>query len=443
MAALFIAIVGPALPALREHFGVTERSIAWVFNIFVLCNLLGLPLMAKLADVLDRRLVYTANVLLFGVGALVVALAPSFPVLLVGCGVQGLATSGILPVASAVVGDTFPPEKRGRALGILGAVFGLAFIIGPIIAGIFLATLGWSWLFMINLPVAVIVAVLAYRTLPSTRTDAKRQVDWLGILVLGAMLVSLAYGVNQLDAQALGASLLSLRVWPALLIAALLLPVFVWIENRTPEPLLRLGLFQNRQVVLACLFSAGAGLTEAAFVFFPALAIAAFDVTKSAASYMLLPLVFAVAVGSPVAGRILDRVGSRAVVFAGTLLLTLGLGLVGFFPTEQLFFYAGSVGIGLGLSCLLGSSINYILLNEARVNERTVAQGVSTLGISIGQLLGGALIGAVAASSPNVVPGFARAFLSIAVVAFLLVFLSLGLKRRGLEHAARAQQQVE
>src|SRR5690606_27354039 len=190
----------------------------WVFNIFVLCNLLGLPLMAKLADVLDRRLVYTANVLLFGVGALVVALAPSFPVLLVGCGVQGLATSGILPVASAVVGDTFPPEKRGRALGILGAVFGLAFIIGPIIAGIFLATLGWSWLFMINLPVAVIVAVLAYRTLPSTRTDAKRQVDWLGILVLGAMLVSLAYSVNQLDAQALGASLLSLRVWPALLI---------------------------------------------------------------------------------------------------------------------------------------------------------------------------------------------------------------------------------
>lgn len=287
------------------------------------------------------------------------------------------------------------------------------------------------------------MAVLAYRTLPSTRTDAKRRVDWLGILVLGAMLVSLAYGVNQLDAQALGASLLSLRVWPALLIAALLLPVFVWIENRTPEPLLRLGLFQNRQVVLACLFSAGAGLTEAAFVFFPALAIAAFGVTKSTASYMLLPLVFAVAVGSPVAGRMLDRVGSRAVVFAGTLLLTLGLGLVGFFPTEKLFFYAGSVGIGLGLSCLLGSSINYILLNEARVSERTVAQGVSTLGISIGQLLGGALIGAVAASSPNVVPGFARAFLSIAVVAFLLVFLSLGLKRRGLEHAARAQQQVE
>lgn len=440
MAALYIAIVGPALPALREHFGVSERSIAWVFNIFVLLNLLSLPLMARLADVFERRLVYTGNVLLFGLGAVVVAFAPTFPILLVGCGIQGMATSGILPVASAVVGDTFPPEKRGRALGILGAVFGLAFIIGPIIAGIFLATLGWSWLFLINVPIALIVAVLAYRTLPATKTSAAGRVDVLGIVVLGVLLVCLAYGVNQLDAQHLGRSFLSLRVWPALLIAAVLVPVFIYVERRTPEPLVRPGLFQNRQVVLACLFSAGAGLTEAAFVFFPALAIAAFGVTKAAASYMLLPLVFAVAIGSPVAGRMLDRIGSRMVVFFGTLLLTIGLGLVAFFPADLLFFYTGSVAIGLGLSCLLGSSINYILLNEARVNERTIAQGISTLGISIGQLFGGALIGAVAASSADSVLGFARAFLFIAGAAFLLMLLSFGLKRRAQEKATQHVQ---
>jgi EmrB/QacA subfamily drug resistance transporter len=433
MAALDIAIVGPALPALREHFGVTERTVAWVFNVFVLLNLLGVPLMAKLSDVFGRRTVYTVDVLLFGVGSVVVASAPSFEVLLVGRGVQGLATSGIFPVASAVVGDVFPPERRGRALGILGAVFGLAFIIGPILAGILLSVLSWPWLFLINLPLGAGIAVAAWRTLPTSRPDARRQVDWGGIALLGTLLVSLAYGINQVDTEALGASLTSLRVWGALGLAAVLLPAFIWWEARAPEPLVRLGLFRSRQVVLAGLLAAGAGLTEAAFIFFPGLAVAAFGVTKSTASFMLLPLVGAVAVGAPVAGRLIDRVGARTVVLGGTTVLTVGLATVGLVPDERVFFYGGSVAIGLGLSCLLGSAIGYILLNAARVTERTVAQGVSTLFISIGQLTGSALIGAVATSEAGAVAGYGQAFLVIAGVAALLAVASLGLKSRAAE----------
>lgn len=442
MAALDIAIVGPALPALREHFGVTERTVAWVFNVFVLFNLLGVPVMAKLSDVLGRRAVYTTDVLLFGVGSLVVALAPSFEVLLVGRGLQGLATSGIFPVASAVVGDTFPPERRGRALGILGAVFGLAFILGPILAGVLLGVLGWPWLFLINLPFAALIAALAFRTLPTSRPAAGTRVDWAGMVVLGLGLVSLAYGINQLDTQSLGASFLSPRVWPALLAAAVLLPLFVWVERRAPDPLVRLGLFQSRQVVLAGLLAFGAGLTEAAFIFFPALAVAAFGVTKSAASFMLLPLVFAVALGSPVAGRLIDRLGSRTVVLGGTLVLTAGLLVVALAPDVRAAFYGGSVLIGLGLSCLLGSAISYILLNEARVSERTVAQGISTLCISIGQLLGSALIGAVAASRLDAVAGYGQAFLTIAAVAFCLALASLGLKRKASELDAAAARKA-
>ena len=437
MAALDIAIVGPALPALREHFGVTERTVAWVFNVFVLLNLLGVPLMTKLSDVFGRRTVYTVDVLLFGVGSLVVASAPSFEVLLVGRGVQGLATSGIFPVASAVVGDVFPPERRGRALGLLGAVFGLAFIVGPILAGILLGLLGWPWLFLINLPLAVGIAAAAWRTLPTSRPEERRRVDWAGIAVLGVLLVSLAYGINQVDTEALGASLAAPRVWGALLLAVVLLPVFVARERRAPEPLVRLGLFRSRQVVLAALLAAGAGLTEAAFIFFPGLAVAAFGVTKSTASFMLLPLVGAVAVGSPVAGRLIDRLGSRTVVLGGTSLLALGLVCVGGVPDDRAFFYGGSVAIGLGLSCLLGSAIGYILLNEARVTERTVAQGISTLFISIGQLTGSALIGAVATSEAGAVDGYGQAFLVIAGIATVLAVAALGLKGRHSElHAA-------
>lgn len=434
MAALDIAIVGPALPAIRETFDVDERSIAWVFNTFVLFNLIGLGLMAKLSDVFGRRLVYTVDVLIFGAGSLVVALSPSFEVLLVGRAMQGIAASGIFPVASAVIGDTFAPERRGRMLGILGSVYGVAFIIGPIIAGILLQV-GWPWLFGINIPLAVLIAVLGYRKLPATRRPGAKQLDWTGIGVLAVMLGSLAYGINQVDTTAFIASVSSLAVWPFLLVALVLLPVFIWNERRAADPLLRLSLFQNRQVVLAALLAGGAGMTEAAFIFFPALAVAAFGVTKSTASFMLLPLVFAVAIGSPLAGRVLDRVGSRAIVLIGSTCLAIGLALVGLFPAEKMVFYGGSVFIGFGLAALLGSALSYILLNEARAEERTVAQGISTLAISIGQLMGGALIGAVAASGDEAVAGYAGAFLTISAIALVLTLLALGLKKRVVELA--------
>ena len=429
MVALDIAIVGPALPAIQESFGVSERAIAWVFSMFVLFNLVGLPLMARLADVYGRRLVYTVDILFFGVGSLVVALSPSFAVLLIGRAVQGVAASGIFPVASAVIGDLFPPEKRGRMLGVLGSVYGVAFIIGPIIAGLLLSV-GWPWLFLINLPVAFIVGGIGYRTLPSTRRSEARRIDWGGIVTLGALLASLAYGINMINTEAFIGSITSLSVWPFLLLAGVLLPIFLYVERRAPDPLLRLSLMKSRQVALAGLLAAGAGMAEAAFIFFPSLAVSAFAVTKSVGAYMLLPLTFAVAIGSPLAGRVLDRVGSRAIVLAGAACMTLGLGLLGVFPTELAFFYGGTILVGLGLAALLGSALSYILLSESRVGERTVAQGIITLFISIGQTIGAPMIGAVVASEAGAVTGYARAFLTIAGVALVLTVLAFGLKKR-------------
>src|SRR5512143_526119 len=121
MGALDIAIVGPALKVMREFFGVDDRAGAWIFTIYILFNLVGTPLMAKLSDRFGRRSIYTLDVLIFAAGSLVVSLAPSFAWVLVGRAVQGLGAGGIFPVASAIIGDTFPADKRGAALGIIGA----------------------------------------------------------------------------------------------------------------------------------------------------------------------------------------------------------------------------------------------------------------------------------------------------------------------------------
>lgn len=429
MAALDIAVVGPALPAIGEHFGLSERALPWVFNTFVLFNLMSVPLMSKCADVLGRRRIYLTVVSIFALGSVVVAASPTFTVMLGGRALQGLAASGIFPVASAVVGDTFPRELRGRALGILGAVFGIAFIIGPILGGVLLL-FGWQWLFTINVPLAAIVFMGGLRYLPHLIESQKRKFDVLGMLLLGGMLGVLAYGVSQLDTSDLWKSLSSPEIWPAFILVLILLPIFIRIERVAEDPVVRPGLFRNRQIMFAALIAGGAGMSEAAFIFFPALASEAFGVSHSNASFMLLPMVCAVAIASPIAGRVLDRVGSKTIVLCGSGLMTAGLVMVGQWGMQAAMFYLGSTLMGAGLAALLGPALAYILLNESREEERTVSQGVITVFISIGQLTASAFIGAVAASGDGGPQGFQSAILIIAGIGLLLTLLSTGLKRK-------------
>ena len=443
MGALDIAIVAPALPSIQKFFGVGDRALTWTFTVYVLFNLIGTPLMAKLSDLFGRRSIYVLDVTLFALGSLVVALSPSnlFAVLLAGRALQGLGAGGIFPVASAVIGDTFPPEKRGSALGLIGAVFGLAFLVGPILGGIILSFTGWEWLFIINLPIALVVIFMGLKLLPSTRPETQRPFDTLGMLTLGILLASLAYGLNQIDTQNFIGSLTSLNVWPFLLGAIVLIFVFVQFEQNAEDPILNLRLFKSRQTVLASFLSAGAGLGEVGMVFIPSLAVAAMPaiINKHTASYLLMPVVLAMAVGSPLVGRLLDKFGSKAVVLAGTVLLSIGMLMLSnssWTSVLWLFITAATV-IGFGLSSLLGAPVRYIMLNEASTADRTSAQGLIALFTSVGQLTSSALVGAVAASMGGGVTGYGTAYLVIGVIAAVMVVLSLGLKSREQEVAHR------
>ena len=432
MAALDIAIVGPALPVIQQSYGVGERAIAWVFAIYVLFNLIGTPLMAKLSDISGRRSIYLFDVLLFALGSLIVTVAPNFELLLVGRAIQGLGAGGIFPVASAVIGDTFPLEKRGVALGLIGAVFGIAFLIGPILGGLLLI-FGWRWLFVINIPIALLIIALGYRLLPSQGARERQPFDWVGMGLLTVILAAFAYGLNQLDSGDGFSGLLSSSVWPFLLVALLLLPLFIMVERRAVDPIIRLSLFGSRQVNLAAALSAGAGLSETAVVFIPALLVAAFGYSSSTASFLLLPMVLAMAIGSPASGRALDRVGSRLVVLIGTFLIGIALLLEALFPTSLVVFFLFSALFGVGVAILLGASLRYIMLNEASAAERASAQGIITLFTGVGQLFGSVLIGAIASSGGGGVAGYSTGLMFVAIVMLLLAVASLGLKSRGQE----------
>ena len=150
MGALDISIVGPAIPSIEKALQIGDRYSGWIFSIYVLFNLIGISLFARLSDIYGRRNIYVLALSIFALGSVIVSFTTNFQWLLVGRAVQGFGASGIFPVASALVGDLFPVEKRGRILGMIGAVFGLAFLIGPFIAGVLLHYFSWNFLFIIN-----------------------------------------------------------------------------------------------------------------------------------------------------------------------------------------------------------------------------------------------------------------------------------------------------
>jgi len=441
MGALDIAIVGPALPAIRSYFNVSDRALSWIFSLYVLFNLIGTPLMAKLSDQFGRRSIYIIDVSIFAIGSLVVALSTNFSLVLVGRAIQGFGAGGIFPVASAVIGDTFPTEKRGSALGLIGAVFGLAFLIGPILGGVILSFASWKWLFLINIPIALLVIFLSIRILPTTRNQTSKRFDWLGMIIIAVILASLSLAINQLDIQNFFTSLLSLQVLPLFLVFIVLLLILPSIEKRAENPIIPLSMFNRSQLRLSYVLSAGAGFSEAGMVFLPLLAVVSlskYGIRQENASWMLMPVVLALAIGSPLVGRLLDKLGSRIVILVGTITTTIGMTLLGLFSSNLILFIVSGVLIGLGLSTLLGAPLRYITLNEAKVSERSVAQGVISIFTSSGQMLGGALIGAIAASRTQTMgaaAGYSLAFLIMGIICLILVGIAFMLKNRAAEQS--------
>ncbi|HEX6989610.1 MAG TPA: MFS transporter [Bacillota bacterium] len=469
MGALDIAIVGPALPSIERDLAIDARRSAWLLTIFVLFNLVGTPLLARLSDLFGRRKVYALAVGLFGAGSGLAAASGSLAVLLAGRAVQGFAAGGMFPVATAVIGDVFPVERQGRALGMLGAVFGLAFLLGPVLGGLLLP-FGWPWLFWINVPIAVLVALRALRVLPADGkargargreraqdaaggqdvggaqdpreaedSPSRRGATWAaggaapfdlaGLVWLTAGLTALALGTNAIDAERFGASLVSPQVAPVLAAAVVALGLFWRREAQAPDPLVNPDVLRNRALVIANLLAAVAGVVEAGIVFVPSLLVAAFAVAPATASFMLLPAVLAMAVGSPVTGRLLDRFGARPVVLAGSLILGLGLLAVRWTTGFLWALLAAGVVVGIGLSSLVGAPLRYIVLQEASQSHRASAQAVNTLFRSVGRMVGSALLGAMIASRAGSLGGYHLAFDAVAVVVLLGAVVSRGLPR--------------
>jgi len=429
VAALDIAIVGPALPAIGDTYGVGSRLLSWVFSVYVLFYVVGAPLLAKLSDRIGRRGVFAQSLGLFAVGSLLVAAAPTFEVLLVGRAIQAFGAGGIFPVASAVIAETVPEERRGRTLGLIGAVFGLAFLLGPLLGGLLLRW-SWRWLFLVNVPIAAVLIVAGLRRLPSDAAARPRAFDAAGAATLALALAGAVWSLSQVDAPNLPASLASIRIWPVLVVAILAAAAFWIVEKRAADPVLHPDLFRSRQLRVVGAIALAAGIVEAGMVFLPEIAVLGFGVSSSAASLMMLPLVLTLAVGAPIAGQLLDRNGARPVIQSGLMLTIIGLALYAWLPLNLAGFYAAGAAIGFGLSALLGAPLRYVTLQEAGPERRGAGQGLLTLCVSVGQLLGAAIVGGIVGSSATELGGYRHALLTLAFACAIALVLSRSLHGR-------------
>ncbi|NVO19341.1 MAG: MFS transporter [Bacteroidetes bacterium] len=443
MGALDISIVGPAIPSIEQTILVDHKSLSWIFSIYVLFNLIGVSLLAKLSDLYGRRSIYILSVSIFAIGSLVVAMSDNISVLLLGRAIQGFGSSGIFPVASATIGDIFPAAKRGKALGMIGAVFGMAFLIGPVIAGLMLKFFTWNSLFLINLPIAMIIIVFSIRLLPSHKAKVIPHFDWPGMVIIAILLSSFAYGINSIELERGVAGILSTHVLPFFVITFISLFVFIYLEKRSPAPVVKIQLFDVRQIRIVGAVALGAGMLQSVTIFVPEMAVFVFKVTSSKAAFMLVPFVVAVAIGAPVAGRMIDKVGSRAIVIAGLFFSATGLFMLFLAGNVLMLFYAGGVLMGLGTSMLQGSSMRYIMLNEVRPEDRALGQGIITLFTSVGQMSGATLIGIIVASKLNKLEGYDTAYVVISVLAFMVMALSFLLKSRKAELEAASKTLAE
>lgn len=414
MGALDIFIVAPALGAIQAGLHTTARTVTWSFTAYTLVLVVTQPLVGKLSDRLGRRWVYIACVLAFGLGSAICATSTAFGPFIIGRGLQALGAGGILPVASAVIADTFPMARRGAALGIVGSVFGVAFIVGPLVGGALTGGLrlgplvtGWRSIFLVNPPLAALIVLLAIRTLPlRTSHPTKRMTfDWYGAALLALILFCLVFGLTQLDFSRPVANFTNEAAVPIILIGLALCFPFWLNEQRVADPIVAPRVFRRPQLILAMLLSIGAGIVTTSIVFVPQLVEAELHVTKpGAGGFDLIWVALTLTLGTPITGRLIDRVGSRAVLLLGGAMTASALAALLLFGSSDAGIVISLLLLGLGLSTFVGTPLRYIVVNEAPPDRRASSLAVLTVCNSVGQTivlpLGGALIASAIATVP-------------------------------------------
>jgi EmrB/QacA subfamily drug resistance transporter len=442
MVVLDIAIVNVALPSIKVDLGFSQEDLQWVISAYALVFGGFLLLGGRAADLLGRRRLFLAGLVVFTLASLLAGLAWSEASLIGARALQGLGAAVISPAALSILSTTFREgRERNIALGVWGAVGGFGAAAGVLLGGVLTEALSWSWIFFVNVPVGVLAFVLAPRLLDESRDATIRSFDATGGVLVTAGLSLLVYAITQTGTYG-WTSARTLGVGAAALV---LLAAFVWWERRHAEPLMRFGILRTKTVAGANV--GGLILGTATFSMFLMLTlymqqVLGYSPMKTGVGYLAVAV--SAIVWSGVAAQLTTRIGVKPVLVTGMSALTGGLvyftqvSVDGSYLTDLLPGFL-LVGLGLGFSFV---PISIAALAGVHSEEAGLASGLFNTSQQIGGALGIAALSTIATSRTSdalaagaalpsaLVHGFTGAFVVGAGIAAIGVLAALTLIRR-------------
>lgn len=432
MGQLDASIAQLLLPTLQSTFKVSLAAVSWVSLTYLLVLAATLPIFGRIADLIGRKFLYVFGFVVFIAGSALCGFAASLALLIAARVIQAIGAAMLQANSVAIVSAAAGPKRRGHALGIQGAAQALGLSAGPAFGGLLIQTLGWRWVFWLNVPVGIAGALLATFILPRTRhlVRGDARFDWLGAALLAPALVLVLFGV--VTAPDGGTALrLALGLMAA---GAALLFAFVRHERGTPHPLLNLSLFRSAA------FSAGntAGLIAYALLFGVFLLVP-FGLERGAAAtplhagLVLMAVPIAIALTAPFSGAFSDRLGHRLLTFSGMVIAAIGLAALAFI-FDSAAANVGAVTIALAVfgigQGIFAAPNNSAIMGAAPHTALGAAGGilsvVRALGTSIGVALASALLSWRITASLDPTGNRSEVYLS-AVHDALLVFMILAL----------------
>lgn len=386
LAALDQSIVGVALPRITSDLGGLDK-LSWVVTAYLLTSTAATPLWGKVSDLLGRRPVFQAAIVVFLVGSVVCALAGSIEVMIAGRAVQGLGGGGLLSLALAVVGDIIPPRERGKYQGLFGAVFGVSSVAGPLLGGLFTDSLGWEWIFWINVPIGLAALIVTSLALKLPHVKREVSVDYLGAATIVASVTSFILylswaGPSQGWLSGTGLGLLVATIAFGLL--------FAFVETRAAEPILPPELFRHWTFVSNISFGMLMGVAMfGGLIYLPIYLQTVKAMSPTVAGLAMLPLVVGIFATSISSGQIMARTGRyKWMPITGSLGVGAALAALSQLDVDTPYVVLALImfcfGAGLGLTMQV-----VVTAVQNSVDRRNL--GAATAAVSFFRTMGGAI----------------------------------------------------